>query len=127
MNLIPSTLCALLLVGCASTTDYGGYVHSYADAGRAIRASGQMWQIPRICYSACTVKADLARPYACLGRKSQLGFHAVLNGLWVTDPRFIYSPDLAAALPGELPRAAHDVSRAHWMPRDQALKFWKEC
>jgi hypothetical protein len=123
IGLFVGTLIGLYLASKATgrDRDWGGWVHEYAAAGDTIKASGVMWEIPRVCFSACTVKADRARPYACLGPKSQMGFHQQYDP---TDgfTRPPYSADLDYALPNPLPRKS-----GWWMPREVALKFWKEC
>lgn len=138
-NSIIAAMCAVSLSGCA-TYEMGGDVAEHRLAGDRILTQRTMWEIPPVCFSACTIKADRARPYACLGPKSKLGFHSVqlYGGGRSTDPWAYYSADLASVvrmpiLPLVYTQMAgrtfwnDDLSRAYWMPREIALKFWPEC
>ena len=138
MNLraiIPCTL-ILWLGGCVSTMDLGGDVVRYTASGYQVAAAQRMWQIPDVCFSACTMKAAFARPYACLGPQSELGFHAVrgYDGQWHTNPALYYPADLTVALEArgglpitDSPTPAPAPRGAYWMPRETALKFWPAC
>lgn len=120
MKLITPALLALTLSACGTTDqDWGGYVHEYALKAEMQR--GTLHEIPRICFSACTIWADQMGHWACLGPKSQLGFHQMYEPR-TGFSRPPYSPTLDAALPNPLPRKS-----GWWMDRQTALQFWPEC
>jgi len=139
VNLRAIITCTLILWlgGCVSTMDLGGDTNRYSVSGYEIAAAKRMWQIPDVCFSACTMKAAFARPYACLGPRTELGFHAVRlhrGGLFDQNARRYYPADLANFLsdrgglpitnspsPAPVPRGAY------WMSRETALKFWPAC
>lgn len=132
----------------AQQIDMGGDVQSYRAQAAAVEAAGQPWPIPDVCYSSCTIKADLARPYACLTPTSKLVFHAILEDYrrYSTEPARWYSQDVARALPllpigrdqecyetasgPNFPGRTYCIPRlasAHWMPRAVAEQLWPQC